>query len=82
MNTNSSTQSNFDFEINMHLDIKISHHIFLRGLIEFQNSSYSTGGAYQLVDINNGSTFKSGGYYGNSLDIAIFNATLGVGYKF
>ncbi len=82
LNTNSPSQKNFDFQLGMHLDIKITHHIFLRGLMEFQNSNYGTGGDYELTDMNNGSIFKSGEYYGNSLVIAIFNFTAGLGYKF
>lgn len=82
LNTNSSAQTNFDFELSMHLDIKLSPHFFLRGLMEFQNSSYNADGSYQLMDMNTGSIFKSGGYYGKSLDIAIFNFTGGLGYKF
>jgi hypothetical protein len=82
LNINSQTQNNFAFEIGMHLDVKITKHLFLRGLLEYEYSTYSTGGSYQLVDMNSGNTFVSGGYYGNNLNISLFNATAGVGYKF
>ena len=82
MQLNAHSMQNFAFEMGMHLDIKITKHLFLRGLLEYEYSTYSTGSSYQLVDMNSGNTFTSGTFYGNNLVIALFNATAGLGYKF
>ena len=88
LNLNAETQSSFDFVIGLHGDINITHHIFIRGLVEIHISDItSIGGAYQVVNMTTGNTFYSGSFANASyaptlLSEAMLNVTAGVGYKF
>jgi len=90
LNLDAETHSDFAWEVGMHMDIKIAHHFFIRGMIDIQISSMTNGGGFQVGDLATGNTIYSGSYsgavntnnYPSSFDIDLYNLRLGLGYKF
>lgn len=86
-NMNSEVQNNPVTELNFHINAFITHHIFIRVLMEFQLTGLTNGGGYQIVDINSGNTVYSGSYQGSgysssSFFVGLTDITIGVGYRF
>ena len=83
-NTNSNQVSKFDFELRMHVDVKVAHHIIIRGMADIHFSTTDLGTSYELLDTN-GNKIVSGSftYYNqnNSIYAGIGNLTIGVGYE-
>jgi hypothetical protein len=87
LNVTPQVQHNFDFDLGLHADFKITGHIFLRGLLDFQLSQASFSGGYQTIDASNGTSINAGSYPAfnagsNSVLALFFNATAGLGFKF
>lgn len=83
LNVSSETQRNFAIELGIHGDINITNRFFLLGLMELQFSEINYDESYQIVDMTNGNTINSGSFMNiPKFGLNVFNATLGVGYKF
>jgi hypothetical protein len=86
-NMNSEVQTNSVTEMNFHINAFITHHIFIRAMLEFQLTGLANSGGYQIVDIPSGNTLYSGSYMGSSYRysgffVGLTDVTLGVGYRF
>lgn len=79
---NPETRQNFTLELGIHCDVTLIKHIILRGQVALQFSELSEYGTYQITDMANGNTLYSGGYAIPTFLVSLFNATLGVGYRF
>jgi len=85
-NLDSESEANFILELGFHQDIKLTHHIFLRPLLEFQFSGMTNGSGFQFVETNNGNIVYSSNYSGSAIypshyTVSLANLTLGIGYK-
>lgn len=86
-NMNSEKQTNGVTELNFHMNVFVTPHIFIRAQVEFQLTGITNGGGYQIVDVNSGNTVYSGYYSGSDLNssgffVGLTDATVGVGYRF
>jgi hypothetical protein len=78
------TQKNLVIETGLHLDVNITHHIFVRGLAELLFSDITHGGPYQVTvgNITYAGEYSSIDSRNTNLFVGLFNATAGLGYKF
>lgn len=86
-NMNSEIQSNLMYELDFHLDVSITRHIFIRAACVFGFSGLTNSGGYQFVDMSTGNTVHSGNYSAvgqnyNSFFVGFTNLAGGIGYKF
>jgi hypothetical protein len=87
LNVNSDQKESFNLGIGVHLDVKIFHKLFVRGIFDIQYASPAHSANYQFVDMTNGNvvysgTLSDGGYHSTKLSTGIVNASLGIGYAF
>lgn len=83
-NMNSETKKNLVLELNIHGDINITQHIFLRALVELEFTGITNSGGYQVIDpayTFSGVYSGANSYYPSQYNISLANAMLGIGYK-
>jgi hypothetical protein len=85
LNTASYQNTSFDFELGMHVTIKITHHIILRGDANIQISGSDMGTQFQFLN-QDGKNMLSGSFgvtdEPTSVSVGLANATIGIGYQF
>lgn len=85
LNTVSNQEHHFDFDMNLHINVKVWMHIFARAMFDVQFSSTNTGTGYELINYN-GNVVQQGAFgrfnEPTNLFIGTLNLTGGVGYEF